>query len=657
MRHLWLAIKEGLIEHRRALLRVLAVAVAIVVVVQAVSYVASTRTAVCGSCHIMGPYIAIHEQSSHAGVACVECHTEWRFVLSTAYLRYAVGLYTPQMRAEVPDARCLACHAHKDLDTDQQFLEGIHFSHKNHLGEMRRGKSLHCTSCHGSHAIMGEVGQSEAAKSDVQREVCFTCHFKGAEKGQAATGCLVCHGPPTTVVSHQGFQFDHGSYLKRDVRCDLCHTEVISGDANVPRAKCATCHVSRIEAYEDIERVHAIHLKQHQVDCQRCHNSLEHGMVAMAPALGERCENCHRPQHTPQEQMYIGVGGQGVADMPSTMFLARVACDSCHGEPGGDPRKGAEQLRRSCVACHGQGFDRMVDDWINEIGALTTTVTATVQRAEARLRGRVSRAEDEALVARARHNLDFLRRARGEHNIRYAVELLRKANDDAVEVLSTPGLAAAPRPTILASASGYCRVCHSTSHLGTRIAFAGRTYDHNRHLAAGLACETCHSLEEHGKTTITGEQCMACHHGAGQTRPCQGCHEAQASLYKGALAGTDVTGDADVMAQAEVECTGCHDLAAKEPLVRVVQQACVACHEKGYDEMVVEWINEDQQRSQELAVALSRAQGSPLAAAHGGELAAAERISAALLAAKGAHNTGLASDAYGRAAKLLEWAK
>jgi hypothetical protein len=73
--------------------------------------------------------------------------------------------------------------------------------------------------------------------------------------------------------------------------------------------------------------------------------------------------------------------------------------------------------------------------------------------------------------------------------------------------------------------------------------------------------------------------------------------------------------------------------------------------------MVVEWINEDQQRSQELAVALSRAQGSPLAAAHGGELAAAERISAALLAAKGAHNTGLASDAYGRAAKLLEWAK
>ena len=657
MRHLWLAIKEGLIEHRRALLRIAAVIVGAVVVVQAVSYVVSSSSTVCAGCHIMEPYVAIHAQSSHAGVACVECHSEWRLILSAAYLRYAVGLYTPQLRAEVPDARCLACHEHQDLDTDKVFLKGIHFSHKGHLGEMRRGKSLHCTSCHGSHAIMGEVGEPQAARSDVQEEVCFTCHFKGAEKGQAATGCLVCHGPPTTVVTHQGFQFDHGSYLKREVRCDLCHTEVVAGDANVPRGRCATCHVSRIEAYDNVERVHAIHLKTHQVDCQRCHNSLTHGKVAMAPALGERCENCHRPAHTPQEQMYIGVGGQGVPDTPSTMFLARVACDSCHGEPGGDPRKGAEQLRRSCVSCHGQGFDRMVDDWIGELGALTATVSATVARAEAQPPAVKARPENEALLARARHNLEFVRRSHGEHNIRYAVELLRRTNEDATAVLRTAGLAAPPPPPVLASASGHCRVCHSTSHLGARLRFADRDFDHIRHLDTGLRCETCHSLDEHGKTTITGEGCTSCHHGPSQTRTCQQCHRAEASLYGGSLAGTAVTGDPDVMAQAEVECSGCHDLASKEPLIKAVQQACVTCHEKGYDELVIQWINEDQLRSQELAVALSRAEASPLAAAHRQELAEAQRIAKALLVAGGAHNTSLAADAAARATKLLEWAK
>ncbi len=660
MRHLWLAIREGLVEHRRALLTLAGSVLGLLLLVQVAFYFASTSASMCASCHIMEPYVAMWRTSAHSDVSCVTCHTEYRYALSRAYLKYAFGLYTPQLRAEVRDARCLGCHRHQDLDTDKPFLKNIHFSHKNHLGEMRRGKSLHCTSCHGGHIVMG--APAPASHDDVQREVCFTCHFKGAEKGRAVTGCLVCHGPPSKVVTHQGFQFDHGSYLKRDVRCDLCHVEVTRGDANVPRERCATCHVSRIEAYDNPQRVHEIHLQRRQIDCLRCHDKLEHGKVAMAPALGERCDACHRPQHTQQEEMYIGIGGQGVPDTPSTMFLARVSCDSCHGQPGGDPKRGAEQLRTSCVTCHGRGLDRMVDDWINEMGSLVAEVSNTVVRAEAAARAAGDRGRElERRLDRARHNVDFVRLARGEHNIRYAVELLRVARADANDVLVATGTAAQPAPPVLASASGHCRVCHSTSHLGTRLPFQGLEYDHNRHIAAGLTCDTCHSLEEHGKTTASLERCMSCHHGKEQKRTCDSCHSAQASLYRGSLAGTDVKGEPDVMAKAGVECTGCHDLESKEPLVKSVQLACVGCHEKGFDEMAVEWINDDQKQAQALAVLLARAQAQaaaesgPSGASHRQAVTAAERIAQGLLKARGVHNTGLSGDAYTRAGKLLSW--
>jgi cytochrome c nitrite reductase small subunit len=664
VRHLWLALREGLVEHRRALLTLAGIVVAVGLCFQIVFFFVSSDSQFCGSCHLMDPYVAEWQRSPHKDVACVQCHTEYRYALSRVYVKYALGIYTTQPRAEVPDGRCLKCHEHQNLDTDETFLKNIHFSHKNHLGEMRRGKRLHCTSCH-SGQTMVEPESEEVSHVSLQEQVCFICHFKGAEKGQAVTGCLVCHGPPTTVVTHQGFQFDHGTYLKRGVRCQTCHVEVTRGDANVPRERCWTCHVGRLEAYKDSALVHQIHLTKHEIDCRRCHNTLQHGKIAMAPALGERCDSCHTPTHTPQEEMYIGIGGEGVPDTPDTMFLARVACNSCHVEAGGDPAAEAKALRGSCVQCHGQGYGRMVDDWLRGLGGLTRGVAATVSSAEARLRAVGGKREELGrAVHEARHDVDFVRQAGGQHNVHYAVELLRRAHEDAASVLKATGAAAPPTPELLASQAGYCRVCHSTSHLGTAIAFQGLTYNHNRHIAAGLTCDTCHSLDEHGKTSVTKQQCMSCHHGPEQKRPCATCHASQAAFYtKGELGDTGIKGDPDFMAQAEVACTDCHDLTSKEPLVKAVQEACVTCHDKDHGEMLVEWINDDQARGQDLAVLISRAKTAlagehgALAVAHREDLQRAERIQQALIEVKGVHNTMLASDAGDAAKKLLSWVK
>jgi hypothetical protein len=240
------------------------------------------------------------------------------------------------------------------------------------------------------------------------------------------------------------------------------------------------------------------------------------------------------------------------------------------------------------------------------------------------------------------------------------VELLRAAENSAAAVYKQTGAAAPARPLVLASPAGYCRVCHSTSHLSEPVGFQGVDYPHGPHLGAGITCDKCHSLEGHGLTTVKRADCRNCHHGDAR-KECQQCHSAQDQLYHGRVAALGISGDPDVMAKADAGCTDCHDLASKEPLVKGIRNACVACHEKGYDGMAMEWIRDDEKSVQVLAVRLvqARAALSPKEGA-GSErdrsVAEAEKIYRFMLKAKGVHNTGLSGDIYQRAMKLLEWA-
>ena len=186
------------------------------------------------------------------------------------------------------------------------------------------------------------------------------------------------------------------------------------------------------------------------------------------------------------------------------------------------------------------------------------------------------------------------------------MELLRAAEDSAAAVYKQTGAAAPARPLVLASPAGYCRVCHSTSHLSEPVGFEGVDYPHGPHLDAGITCDKCHSLEGHGLTSIKREDCRSCHHGDAK-KECRQCHSAQDQLYHGRVADLGISGDPDVMAKADAGCTDCHDLASKEPLVKGVRNACVNCHEKGYDDMAMEWIRDDEKSVQALAVRLVQA--------------------------------------------------
>ena len=65
---------------------------------------------------------------------------------------------------------------------------GIHFDHRPHMGEIRRGKQLRCTSCH-SQIVQGK----HMAVTD---STCFLCHFKDEPFNEGLAACTHCHQIP-----------------------------------------------------------------------------------------------------------------------------------------------------------------------------------------------------------------------------------------------------------------------------------------------------------------------------------------------------------------------------------------------------------------------------------------------------------------------------
>ena len=138
--------------------------------------------------------------SAHNKVDCVECHFEPGIsgtikgkvnglVQIVNYISLSYKKRKPW--AEIPDNTCArsGCHEKQALQDTTYYFKGIQFSHKNHLSEMRRGKTLKCTSCH-SQIVQG-------THIEVTEATCFNCHFKKSDdpehKYDKLSECKTCH--------------------------------------------------------------------------------------------------------------------------------------------------------------------------------------------------------------------------------------------------------------------------------------------------------------------------------------------------------------------------------------------------------------------------------------------------------------------------------
>lgn len=541
----------------------------------------SSRPQFCGSCHIMTPYYESWQESTHRNVACVECHIppgvtaeirkKWEALSMVA--RYFTGTYGTNPWAEIDDAACLRCHERRLLSGREMFGDVV-FDHAAHLTGMRRGKTLRCTSCHGQIVQGSHIA--------VTATTCILCHFKNTPSNTGTARCVTCHSVPEKVIREGALTFDHADVARFGMDCTHCHQRPAGSNGEVPRERCVTCHnqADRLEKVADTEFLHQKHVADHKVDCMNCHLTLQHvARPHVAETAGESaaCGTCHQGGHSPQQALYAGTGGRGVDPLPDPMFLAGVRCEGCHlavpGQEGGTRTASAI----GCMSCHGAKFNAVFESWQRGLEARTSGLRRQFGETAAALGGTVP--------AGVRHNLDFVQRAGGVHNIRYAHALLRRAHDDLNALRQERGLSALPLPWREIPTRSPCLTCH-VSIEDQRGTIFGRRFSHAPHvLDARLDCETCHrphaEREQDEIVRFDEGGCSSCHHQQEKTATASGCRACHAGVTSRAVPSFRGPFEHALHVDtAGLECGQCH-VVAEDGRISVDREACATCHEGG----------------------------------------------------------------------------
>ena len=579
----------------------------------------SAQPSFCDNCHLMVPYYESWATSSHRDVPCIQCHyapgiraeAMGKLQAANQVVKYITGAYGTKPWAEIEDAACLrsGCHTERTVEGVVDY-RGVRFDHADHLGELRRGKQLRCTSCH-SQIVQGE-------HVAVTQITCNLCHFKDRPADDPIAGCTGCHQSPPRVESAEGYVIDHDQYVRDKISCVSCHESVIAGDGSADQARCFNCHnePERIAQFGDTTLIHRVHIADHNVECTQCHMPMEHRVSAFASTFELDCKSCHSRAHDAQRRLYAGTGGHGSPPTPSSMFLAHVSCVGCHQQTTNVRGHEGVQLagESTCLACHGIRYVNLLPSWQREMERRLGRVEPVVTRARAAVGAMplARRATADSLVRLAEDNVALVRVGRGAHNVAYADRLLRAAVDLVGEAVTAGRLPiAVPRVNLGPPVSDdACSSCHLGVGTVRPRFLGGAQFDHGPHVGAGIDCANCHApLEDHGGTTINAaQQCQACHHSETAPRDCAQCHagsrgapDAPITLAVGtfshpahtaSLACSDCHTPPSMSAretrcqnchvqhhEPEVACLDCHKGGVRQLHERSAHQACVECHQ------------------------------------------------------------------------------
>jgi hypothetical protein len=580
--------KRGTLQHKKGIFIFLAFCLVCFVIVVGALFKMSESPTFCGTCHNMKVYIDSWKESRHNNVSCVKCHYKpglanhlkgkWQDgQLSLVY--FVTGKSPTKPHAEIDDASCLqsGCHKRSDLKNEMVF-KNVLFSHPQHIEQMRRQKQLRCTTCH-SQIVQG-------AHMTVTEVECFICHFyKTSGQKQFITGCKTCHFEARGDIQvNENFTFNHKKYITRGIRCEQCHTNVVSGDGHIPEFACLQCHNKRsiLEAKYTPEFLHTNHVTKHKVECFTCHSPIKHKITGLhyRGEVGQACADCHKGTlHEDKVAMYFGKGARLVQEKPNRMAAINMDCNVCHNHKQGSSALG------SCKECHGELAEGMVGRWkqtlkeredglLKHISALKTTS------------GEKSSIALRQTLKDAQFNYEFLKKGNGIHNIVYAMQVIA-ATEKALKKSS--GMA---QTQMTEKQSPPCMICHRGIE-GKKVKFGKVTFPHEIHGEGETSCLKCHSqYADHGKTVLKG--CSECHHGEGTGKvQCSDCHSGKEAMFS----GNDVTGLAkapDAM-WGKVTCVECHKAVkqGKKESTSAMRAACIGCHEKEYGSKVDSWIAAD----------------------------------------------------------------
>ena len=534
----------------------------------------------CVSCHYMVPYFNSWEKSSHKDVHCTECHfppgikgtVNGKFTAISMVVNYFTGVYKKSKPwAEISDASCLreGCHETRLLEGIVPFKEGIKFNHTPHLEKDRRGKHLRCTSCH------SQIVQGSHMK--VTEETCFLCHFKDQPEDAMMTNCTLCHKPPT-IADSTNVIFDHTHQLKNNIDCRLCHGPMVHGDGEVPKERCSYCHaeIGKLEKYSETIEIHEIHISQHKVDCNHCHNTVQHKSIAKTGEIKPDCKACHIDRHIDQYDLFSGQGAIGVDPLPSQMFHNGLGCKACHIILPDDWEKHPGQaIRRagpaSCNPCHEENYFKLYQQ---AKPVLNKKIKETDKEVKY-FRSQSSGARSDSILSVCENNLDLLKRGRPIHNLEYADRILFEIGRS-LSILQNK----TPAPRALAdTASVRCLKCHYGQD-EVFVEHNNKLFSHRNHVHnVKLSCKDCHIEKKPNHGILKdGTFCMDCHHKSA-TVSCDPCHLIQRNLIRGE--GVFSEFDADVMFESDIFCRDCHEVEGIK-VHKPEKQNCETCHEPGY---------------------------------------------------------------------------
>ncbi|NQT37482.1 MAG: NapC/NirT family cytochrome c [Planctomycetes bacterium] len=406
----------------------------------AVSAMYTSRPEFCRSCHNMEPYYESWQNSSHKDVSCVKCHfppgagekLRGKMLGLVQLAKYVTSSEGPRPAAEVPDASCLrsGCHESRLLAGRVEF-QGVAFDHRPHLGEMRRGKKLRCTSCH-SQIVQG-------SHMTVTTSTCFLCHFKDGHLNEGLGACTRCHQIPEEEFDlGGGITFDHDLAYERGVDCANCHADLIRGRGEVPRERCGVCHnrTDDLERIDDHEFLHRKHVTDHKVDCLECHLEIHHSLDEhRIRHAASDCNSCHPEHHQEQVNMLMGVGGKSIPERTNGMTDARISCPSCHQvkEISATGTVLWKASTKMCANCHDGSAMDMITSQHEGLKAALSDIESCIGRVRQAVESADLGAERAATLTaeldQFNDDLAFLRAGNGIHNIHYAGTLTRALVD------------------------------------------------------------------------------------------------------------------------------------------------------------------------------------------------------------------------------------
>ncbi len=416
----------------------------------------TSRPQFCNSCHNMEPYYKSWQESSHKDVTCIECHfppgvggkVRGKMLGLVQLMKYVTGSAGTRPSAEIPDASCLrsGCHESRllsgrvDFHAKEVDIHGkntgreivIPFDHTPHLQEGRRGKTLHCTSCH-NQIVQG-------THMTVDTRTCFLCHFKDQPFNEKLSACTHCHQIPTREFDlGGGVKFTHELAFKKGVDCKSCHGDLIRGNGDVPRERCQSCHNREgdLAKIGDHVFMHDKHVTEHKVDCTQCHEPILHTLDTMKlEHASSDCQSCHPNHHQEQVHLLQGTGatlldgpGAKTAAAESNMSDIRIECRTCHtvretSSTGTELVRGNKAM---CLMCHDAATVKKFEAYHANLRGDLPVLQATLANVEAAVKQPGDRpAELIAEIGKLRHDLDLLTKGNDIHNMHYATKVMQE---------------------------------------------------------------------------------------------------------------------------------------------------------------------------------------------------------------------------------------